>query len=133
MILYKNKHREQWRRIRVQRVRHLADSPYESDEDESDDELWYMDVKDVLTPFVDERPCNSARMALDTLSYADMFDFLNNDEDWPTVSYLTKYDGDGVHRYNYEVYYKGDLTYKELCKQEYDAYMLRCHKCSYHT
>ena len=101
---------------------------YESDEEEED---W--DVADVLTPYVDKRPCNSAKMALYILSYAPMFDFLNNYEDWPTVFYNTTDDGDAMHRFNYEVYYRGDLTYKELCIQEYDAYMLRCHICTHHT
>jgi hypothetical protein len=92
---------------------------------ESDGEIEDCGVADVLTPYVDKRPCNSAKMALDILSYAPMFDFLNNYEDWPTVFYNTTNDGDAMHRYNYEVDYRGDLTYKELCKQEYDAYMLR--------
>jgi hypothetical protein len=137
LTLYKNKHREQWRRIRVLRVRHLARPADESDEDESDeyesdDDPWYWGVAYVLTPYVDKRPCNSAKMALDPLSFVYMFDFLKDDEDWPTVFYDTR-EGDDIHRYNYEVNYRGELTYKELCKQEYDAYMLRCHKCTHHT
>ena len=89
---------------------------------ESDGEMEDWGVADVLTPHVDKRPCNSAKVALDTLSFADMFDFLNNDEDWPTVFYNTTDNGDAMRRYNYEVDYEGDLTYKEWCNQEYDAY-----------
>jgi len=131
LTLYKNKHREQWRRIRVLRVRHSASPAYDSDEDESDDDPWFWGVADVVTPYVDKRPCNSSKVAIDPLDFADVFDFLKDDEDWPTVFYDTKGNGDEVHRYDYEVYYIGDLTYKELCKQEYDAYMLRI--CTHDT
>ena len=126
LTLYKNIHREQWRRIRVQRVRHLAQEAnpaYESDEDESDDEAGDICLADVMTPYVDRSPCNCAKVALELCFFAEEFDWLNNNEDWPTVFYNAKYDVDKMHRYEYEVDYRGDLTYKELCKQEYDAYM----------
>jgi len=124
LTLYKNKHREQWRRIRVQRVRHWMwelNPDYDSDEDDEDEEVWIGDEADVMTPYVDNTPYNSAKVAFE-LNFTDEFDWFHNNEDWPTVYYDTVEDDENWWRYKYTVDYKGECPYEEWHQTQMEEY-----------
>lgn len=128
LTLYKNTHREQWRRIRVERVRHLlwgVDGDYDSDAD--DVEVAFLAGADVMIATVDDEPWpwawDYSKVAVE-LDCTDEFSGLDSNEDWPTRGYDTEYDEEDDLQYEYAVEFQGNLSYKQW--KDYNKFMTYC-------